>query len=124
MRSPKQVFFDYLKHHIREQNRRRIPTPQAVDQRVQELVRDTLLGAQGMWPVQADEQNLRQLRMLIDRGLDEMIAEHFIYNGACDALQVVDGRLVMYINIMPLRTVEWITVECKVSAQGIEFQDQ
>jgi hypothetical protein len=123
MRSPKQVFLNHLKQ-MRELNRRTTPTPQDVEQRVQELVRDTLFGAQGMWPVQADEQTLRQMRMLIDRGLGKMVTDHFIYSGVCDTLQVVDGQLIISINIVPLRSAEWITLECKVLAQGVEFQDQ
>ena len=119
MRSPKQIFFDYLKQ-LREQNRLRTPSPQELTHRVTNLVRDTV---REMHPIQADHQTMHQMKMLIDSGLNQMVAEHFIYRGGCDTIQIVDGRIKADINVVPIRSVEWITINFSIGehhALGME----
>lgn len=110
MRSPKQVFFDHLKQ-LRELNRRTTPTDQDVEQRAQELVSGIV---RDMGQIVANEQGMHQMKMLLEQGIQEMITERFIFNGGVDTLQIVDGRLRVNVNIVPLRAAEWITINFSV----------
>ena len=115
MRSVKQVFFDHLAKQRQSRHCLQCPTMEEVQNRVQELVRGTV---RDMWPIIANEQSIHQMQMLLNVGLREMITERFIYNGGCDILQIVDGRLLANINIVPIRAVEWITINFTIGEHG------
>lgn len=119
MRSPKQVFLDYLKR-VRSENRVKRPTAVEITERVGELMRGTV---RDMWPIQADEQTMHQMQLLLNDGLGRMVTEQFIYRGGVDTIQIVDGELRANINIVPVQAIEWLTIKFDISAQGVTLQN-